>query len=388
MKLKGLNLEEFLKYKTLYYDKIDFSFVRKAWDILEKSINIPFVIHIVGTNGKGSTGRFLSYYLHKIGKKVLHYSSPHISKFNERIWLNGEDISDEKLEFAHSFLQKIYDNELLEKLTYFEYTTLLALYISKDCEYLVLEAGLGGEFDATNVVKNDISLITTIGIDHTDFLGDTIFEIARTKMRSVDTKMIIGFQEYNEVYEVAQLVKKELFSELKKDIKILSISKDDSIDYNFSFAQFLKRNLSLVVRCLKELNFEVNLEIFKTTPLSGRCQKIVDNLTIDVGHNPIAAKVLLKEFENKKIVLLYNSYANKDYKEVLSILKPVIKAIYIVPLDDKRVVKKELLEAIIKSLKIPLLESFDLNSNEEYLAFGSFLVVEKVLEIVKNETKS
>ena len=66
-------------------------------------------------------------------------------------------------------MTRIYDEELLLKLTYFEYTTLLALYLSKDCEYLVLEAGLGGEFDATNVVKNDLSLITTIGLDHISF---------------------------------------------------------------------------------------------------------------------------------------------------------------------------------------------------------------------------
>ena len=388
MKLKGLNLEEFLQHKTLYYDKIDFSYVKKAWDILSTKIKLPFTIHIVGTNGKGSTGRFLAYYLHKIDKKVLHYSSPHISKFNERIWLNGEDVSDEKLELAHNFLQNIYENELLEKLTYFEYTTLLALYLSSSCDYLVLEAGLGGEFDATNVVKNDISLITRIGLDHTDFLGDSIEKIAKTKMRSCDTKMIIGYQEHNEVYEVAKLVKSELFLKSKKDIEILKLTNDDLVDYDFAFATFLKKNLSLAIRCLKELNFEINLDIFKTTPLFGRCQKIKNNLTIDVGHNPIAAEVLLKEFENKKVILLYNSYANKDFSEVLSILKPIIKAIYIVSLEDKRVVKKEILEEVIKSLNIPLLSDLNFNSNDEYLAFGSFLVVEKVLEIVKNEART
>ena len=204
LNLKNINLEEFLKYKTLYYDKIDFSFVKSSWDKLSTKIKLPFVIHIVGTNGKGSTGRFLAHYLHKKDFKVLHYSSPHIKKFNERIWLNGFDVDDETLQKAHKFLQNIYDEELLEKLTYFEYTTLLSFFISKDCDYLVIEAGLGGEFDATNVVKNDLSLITTIGLDHISFLGDTIEKIARTKMRSVDKKMIIGYQEFNEVYQTKE----------------------------------------------------------------------------------------------------------------------------------------------------------------------------------------
>ena len=384
MNLKNITLEEFLKHKTLYYDKIDYTNIKKASDILYNHVKLPFIIHIVGTNGKGSTGRFLAHYLFKNDYKVLHYSSPHIKKFNERIWLNGFDVDDETLQKAHKFLQNIYDEELLEKLTYFEYTTLLSFFISKDCDYLVIEAGLGGEFDATNVVKNDLSLITTIGLDHISFLGDTIEKIARTKMRSVDKKMIIGYQEFNEVYQTALKVKKELKTEFNKDIEILKVE-NFNIDYNFTFASYLKRNLSLVLKALEELNLPINLEIFNSTPLFGRCQKINNNLFIDVGHNPLAAKVLLKEFENKKINLIYNSYADKDYKEVLTILKPIIKSIYIIDLEDKRVVEKSKLIEVIKDLEIDLKQNFEIKKDEEYLAFGSFLVVEKILEIVGYE---
>ena len=384
MNLKQTNLKEFLEHKTLYYDKIDYSYIKKSADILLKHIKLPFTIHIVGTNGKGSTGRFLSYYLYKTGFKTLHYSSPHIKRFNERIWINGADISDDLLETAHSFLIDIYSNELLEKLTYFEYTTLLAFYISKDCDYLVLEAGLGGEFDATNVVINNLSLITTIGLDHISFLGDSVEKIARTKMRSVDTKMIIGYQEFDEVYETAFKVKDELKKEFNRDIEIIKVE-DFEISYKFSFANYLKRNLSLVLKALEELNIPVNLEIFNSTPLFGRCQKIKNNLTIDVGHNPLAAKVLLKEFENKKVNLIYNSYADKDYKEVLTILKPVIKSVFIIDLEDKRIVEKEKLIGIIKDLNLELKESLEIKEDEEYLAFGSFLVVEKFLEEISYE---
>lgn len=233
-------------------------------------------------------------------------------------------------------------------------------------------------------MKNDLSLITTIGLDHISFLGDSVEKISRTKMRSVDTKMIIGYQEFSEVYETAQKVKKELKTQFNKDIEILKVE-DFNIDYDFKFASYLKRNLCLVLKALQELKMPINLEIFNSTPLFGRCQKVGKNLFIDVGHNPLAAKVLLKEFENKKINLIYNSYADKDYKEVLSILKPIIKSITILDLEDKRVVEKEKLVEVIKELNIELKQNLEIKEDEEYLAFGSFLVVEKILEIVGYE---
>ena len=379
---KKANLEEFLNYKTLYYDKIDFSFVKSSWDKLSKKIKLPFVIHIVGTNGKGSTGRFLAHYLHKKKFKVLHYSSPHIMKFNERIWINGSDVSDENLEFAHQFLQDLFEIELLEKLTYFEYTTLIAFYLSKDFDYLVLEAGLGGEFDATNVVENNLSLITTIGLDHQSFLGSTVEKIAATKMRSVDNKMIVGYQVFDEVIKTAYEVKKQILEQRNRYIEIIEVIEFDKYPINEKFASYLKRNLHLVIACLNELKIPINTKLFDDVPLFGRCQKIASNITIDVGHNPLAAEVIKKEFENKKITLIYNSYADKDYVEVLNILKPIIKELIIIELDDKRIVKKEELQKVIKQLNITTQETIKIEENEEYLVFGSFLVVEKFLSLI------
>ncbi len=388
MNLKELNLEEFLKYKTLYYDKIDFSYVKSSWDILSTKIKLPFVIHIVGTNGKGSTGRFLSHYLYKKNYKVLHYSSPHILKFNERIWINGFDVSDENLEIAHKFLQNLYEIELLEKLTYFEYTTLIAFYLSKDFDYLVLEAGLGGEFDATNVVPNDISLITTIGLDHQSFLGNTLEEIAATKMRSCDNKMIIGYQVYDEVIKTAYEVKKQILKERDKNIEIIEVKDFDKYSLNDKFASYLKRNLHLVIACLNELKISIDLKLFDDTPLFGRCQRILPNVTIDVGHNPLAAQVIVNEFKDKKINLIYNSYGDKDYETVLKILEPIIKKIAIIELDDKRIVKKEELERVIKQLNLMKEETIKIEENEEYLVFGSFLVVENFLSLIGYDGKS
>ncbi len=374
------SLEEVLKYKTMYYEKIDFSIVEKSWEILSSKIKLPYVIHIVGTNGKGSTGRFLSYYLYKKGFKTLHYSSPHILKFNERIWINGKDSSDEELEFANKKIQEFLPLNLLEKLTYFEYTTLLALVLSSDFDYLVLEAGLGGEFDATNVVENNLSLITTIGLDHQNFLGNTIEEIARTKMRSVDNKMLIGYQQSEEVYKTALKVKDEIKEEFHKDISIKKL--DDFTRYSLSdkFASYLKYNLHLVIACLEELKIHIDEKIFEEVKLFGRCQKIASNITIDVGHNPLAASFLVKEFENKKIHLIYNSYKDKDYKKVLEVLKPVIKKITLLELEDERIVNKNNLLEICQNLNIIVDSIKKINPDEYYLVFGSFLVVEKFLK--------
>lgn len=380
--LKKTNLQEFLKYKTLYYDKIDFTVVKSSWEKLSTKIKLPFVIHIVGTNGKGSTGRFLAHYLHKKDFKVLHYSSPHIVKFNERIWINGNDAKDEVLEVAHKFLQDLYDVEILQKLTYFEYTTLLAFYLSKDFDYLVLEAGLGGEFDATNVVENDLSLITTIGLDHQNFLGNSVREIAMTKMRSVDNKMLIGYQLYDDVIKTAYEVKEQIKNERNRDIEIFQVKEFDKYSINDKFANYLKRNLHLVIACLNELKIDIDLKLFDDVPLFGRCQRILPNVTIDVGHNPLAAQMIVKEFENRKITLIYNSYGDKDYESVLKILKPIIKKIIIIELDDKRIVDKNNLLKIINELDIINEDKITIEQNEEYLVFGSFLVVEKFLSLI------
>ena len=385
---KKATLNEFLEHKTLYYDKIDFTIVESSWKILSTKINLPFVIHIVGTNGKGSTGRFLAHYLYKKEFKVLHYSSPHIMKFNERIWINGNDVSDENLELAHIFLQDLFPLELLSKLTYFEYTTLLAFYLSIDFDYLVLEAGLGGEFDATNVVENNLSLITTIGLDHMSFLGNTVEEIAATKMRSADNKMLIGYQVFNSVLKTAYKVKEQILKERNKNIEIIEVKEFDKYELNNKFASYLKRNLHLVIECLHELKIPIDLKLFDDVPLFGRCQKILPNVTIDVGHNPLAAHVIAKEFEGKKITLIYNSYKDKDYEEVLKILKPIISKIIIMPLDDKRIVEKNSLLEIIKQLNIINEKSIKIVENEEYLVFGSFLVVEKFLTLIGFNDKS
>jgi len=376
---KTASLQEVLDHKTMYYDKIDYTIISRSWYILSKYIKLPYIIHIVGTNGKGSTGRLLANYLFKKSFNVVHYSSPHILEFNERIWINGKNSTTFDLNYANKKIQEYLPLKLLEKLTYFEYTTLLALILSDSYDYLVFEAGLGGEFDATNVVPSDLSLITTIDLDHQSFLGNSIEEIAKTKMRATDKKMLIGYQIHDEVYTTALDVKKELKKDFNLDIEIKQI-KNFEISFLEKYPLFLQRNLCLVLEALKELSIDIDFKLFENINLFGRCQKISENITIDVGHNPLAAKSLVEEFKNRKINLIYNSYKDKDYEKVLTILKPIIKKIAILDIDDKRIVDKSNLLDICKKLNIIINSDLKIRNDEDYLIFGSFLVVEKFVK--------
>ena len=372
---KKQSLSSFLDNKTLFYKKIDYDVISQAWEIISSKVNLPYIIHIVGTNGKGSTGRYLASFLTQLDFKVLHYSSPHIIKFNERIWINGEDSSDEQLDFAHQKLQSLLPQDIIEKLTYFEYTTLLAFILSDSLDYLVLEAGLGGEFDATNVVKNDLTLVTTIGLDHTEFLGDTIVDIAKTKMRSCDKAYIIGKQVSPIEVEEARhevLNKKEQLK-FQDNIELPSQAQN--------LPKYLKSNLKLVLSALEYLN--LNKKDFKVPELFGRCQNISENITIDVGHNSLAATVLLRQFANKKITLVYNSYKDKDYNEVLQILKPILDEVNIIKCDDERMIESSELVSVCNTLSISVKKFEKIDDNKQYLIFGSFKVVEEFLREYK-----
>lgn len=371
------SLEELLAHKTMYYDKIDFSIIEESWKILKSCIQVPYVIHLVGTNGKGSTGRFLAHYLNKIGKKVLHYSSPHIKKFNERIWINGEDISDEDLEQTHKKIQNILPLVLLSKLTYFEYTTLLSLYKANNMDYLVLEAGLGGEFDGTNVIKNDLSLITTIDLDHVQFLGNSIKEISYTKMRACDKNMIVGHQIHEEVF----LHAKELSKERNYELFCINDFDLSCFKIDLNLPAYLLKNLDLCLSALQFLSIDINIEVFKSLQLKGRFEALNDNITLDVGHNPLAAGEIKKLYKDRKIILIYNSYADKDYEKVLKILKPIIKEVQILSINDERMLKKETLIKLCGNLNIMVSDFKNIDNNEKYLVFGSFLVVEKFMGI-------
>lgn len=371
------SFSHFLEAKPLYYDEIDHKRVHHAYDKLRGSIREPRVIHIVGTNGKGSTGRIIAHLAYQGGLNTGHFSSPHILKFNERIWLNGNDSSDEVLESAHQKLYKILGQEQSDTLSYFEYTTLLALVVFEKLDLIILEAGLGGEYDATNVCDKVLSVITPIGIDHQAFLGGTIEEIAETKIRSIQRLALLAPQVYPRVLEVAQRIAEEKEAELT-----LSLEKQplDQIAKEKMWPDYLVENAMVALRALELLDINYDIDDLKFLELFGRFYPLTDNIRIDVGHNPLAAQTIVKALD-EKVVLIYNSLDDKDYETVLRILKPKVKRVEIISIASQRATTKQEIEKTLRSTQLSYRDFDGMIDNEEnYLVFGSFYVVEAFMK--------
>ena len=376
-----MNLDKFLENKPLFYDEIDYQRFPKIFHSIKHHFKIPKIIHLVGTNGKGTTGRFLATALFNLGYKVGHYTSPHIMKFNERVWLNGVDVSDETLQIEHIKLSNILDKNHLDELSYFEYTTLLAMKIFTDCDYVVLEAGLGGEFDATAVFDKVLTLVTPIDIDHQAFLGDTIKEIATTKLNAIQNNAIIASQKHLEVYEITNKMSKKY--NIKKIENILDkndLKSIKNISKKLNLVKYLENNLSLAICALKFLNIEYKESDFKNSKLFGRLSEINENILIDVGHNPLAATSILNQLKPNKYILIYNSFKDKDYNQILSILKPIILNVEIIDIDGQRVESINKLQKVLNDLKIKYTKFKEVKPNKKYLVFGSFSVVEQFMK--------
>ncbi len=389
-----MELNIFLETKPLYYKEIDHERVHLAYEILKSHIRRPKTVHIVGTNGKGSTGRIVSHLAYKNNLNVGHYSSPHILKFNERIWLNGSDISDEALEVAHQQLFAILGQEVSEGLSYFEYTTLLAFIVFENCDLMVLEAGLGGEFDATNVCDKELSIITPIGLDHQAFLGDTIEEIAGTKIRSIQKKALLAPQVFDEAIEIAKEIAKQKGSKLYysetyiDEVDARSKIETHSIDKENAWGEYLVDNATVAMQALEILEIEFDILDLLSVELFGRFYALTDNIHIDVGHNPLAASAIEKALE-EKVVLIYNSLDDKDYEEVLRILKPKVTRVEIIAIDSGRASTLIGIEKALKKVGLNY-STFEnkIDEDEKYLVFGSFYAVEAFLKQRKESNVS
>ncbi|MDD5386305.1 MAG: bifunctional folylpolyglutamate synthase/dihydrofolate synthase [Sulfuricurvum sp.] len=382
-----MTLAPFLGSKPLFYDVIDYERFPKAYQSIRSFLTLPKIIHIVGTNGKGSTGRFLATALHRAGKKTGHYTSPHIVCFNERIWMDGAEISDDALEKAHQKLLGMLTPLNTHSLSYFEYTTLLAIVAFEECEYVVLEAGLGGEFDATNVFDKILSIFTPIDFDHSAFLGSTIESIASTKLRSMKSVALMGKQPYIETKIIARQIADEKKTEIKCIDGMASVEIKECalhIAIKNGLSDYLRDNLELAMAAFEILGYTAEEELFDQNALFGRLTKIKDNITLDVGHNALAARAIAEAFAGKKVTLIYNTYADKDYQEIVSILAPIIESVEIIEVDEARIVERELLESVLRKAGIEYRRFSEIEENKEYLVFGSFSVAEAFLKRMKD----
>jgi len=382
-----MSLQNFLENKPLYYDEIDTKRMSNVYAQIKEQLIVPKVIHVVGTNGKGTTGRFIALALAAQGFIVGHYSSPHVLEFNERIWLNGSNIDNSTLEESHEKLFAILGEEVSASLTYFEYTTLLAIVSFSSCEWIILEAGLGGEYDATNVFDSEISVITPIGIDHQSFLGDTIEEIALTKLRSINFHAVLANQPDKKIVDIAKELAKDSGFWLEYTDKLLRNEDRQMIrelSDEYVLGEIYEQNLSTAFATLRALN----MEPMRFTPNKpfGRLTVVAQNIVVDVGHNPLAASAIVKTLTPQTFTLIYNSFDDKDIEGTLKEFKPLCEAIEILSFENDRLAKKSRIEDAAKALDIPCSEFKDIDQQKIYLVFGSFSVLEQFVQVMNNAT--
>lgn len=284
-------------------------------------------IHIAGTNGKGTSAHGIAAVLQTAGYKVGLYTSPHLKSFTERIRINGEEINQE---FVVDFVQKI--KPALEEISssFFEITVAMAFdyFAIEKVDFAIVETGLGGRLDSTNVITPEVSLITNIGFDHMDMLGGTLEKIAGEKAGIIKegVPVVIG-----EVLPETKPVFEAKTNQLKSELHY-----SEPVDWEFDLLtpNYLKLNVPgivMVCKLLAKRGYEISEEeikegvmnINKLTGLKGRFQVLSKNpLTIaDVSHNEDGLKVLLKQVMQLcegHLHLIFGTVKDKDLIPILS----------------------------------------------------------------------
>lgn len=273
---------------------------------LAKHLNNPHnhfkSVHVAGTNGKGSTSHMIASILQEAGYKVGLYTSPHLKDFRERIKINGQPISESEV------IQFVINNKTFleqQKLSFFEMTVGLAFdyFAKQEVDIAIVEVGLGGRLDSTNIITPLVSVITNIGYDHTQFLGETLEEIAFEKGGIIKKgiPVVIGEQQAEIEHVFFDLA-------LGNDTNI-AFAEEDVVNYNMDvFGSYQQKNLTTAIRTISELqkmNFIIKEDhiidglqsVVKNTGLLGRWQILNDKpLTIcDTAHNREGLIYVLKQ---------------------------------------------------------------------------------------------
>ncbi len=289
-------------------------------------------IHVAGTNGKGSVCAFIYSILQKQGYKVGIYTSPHLIDFRERIMINGKKINKKKVT---TLLTKI--KPFIKEHTFFEVVTALAfLYFKQQkVDFAIVEVGMGGRLDATNIIKPEISIITNISLEHTKYLGKTTKKITYEKAGIIKQGIDVITLKNNKGLNIIKKTCKKRQSKLHI-IKIKKIK--SSLDGDFQY-----QNVSLALKTinlLRKKGYKINQDAIKkglrSTKWPGRMQFISKNILFDCAHNPTAAKTLSKEIRKlkkklnyKNIYLILGIMKDKNVKLFCKNITPITKEIII-----------------------------------------------------------
>jgi len=296
--------------------------VRKNIEIL--GIKLPKVIHVAGTNGKGSVCAYLSNILIENQMKVGTFISPHLIEVNERILLDMIPISDRELESISKYVREKLGNSDTAP-TYFEYIFYIAMvYFSEaSLDYVILETGMGGRLDVTNVFEDTLSIITSIGMDHMQFLGSSIKEIAFEKAGIIKHNSTVIFDDSNE--ESNEVI---IENAKAKEAKIIPLSYFDYESLKFTYVKYKKKAAALAILGAGQLlNTIDNIdEAVTKTVWHGRMEEIEKDIIIDGAHNEPAIieftdnVMKLTKVNNKKIKLLISLVKDKEVEKIFDII--------------------------------------------------------------------
>ena len=377
------------------------------------------VLTVAGTNGKGSTSTTLASILNAQGYNVGLYQSPHIYRFNERVKLAGQEVDDQSLIDAFVLVDQARRACDLT-LSFFEATTLAAFVIFKQkaCDVWVLEVGLGGRLDVVNVVNPNVAVITNIGLDHTDWLGDTIEKIAFEKAGIIrpNIPVVFGGQQ-----ELPQAIQDKVYA---CDAQLYALNRDyfyqDTLDgktWNFAssgttlklpLGSLAVDNISTAVAAILVSGLQVSQQAIalgiQQAKLQGRFEiRQLHNKTVifDAGHNPHGVEFLLKQLRKfmeyhkqyTEVVAVFSMLADKDINSVVKLLKNTVLKWKIAPMSVPRAAPLQQLETALQGEAVETYENIQVafqsaleqsNNNQLILVCGSFHTLEAVWEYLEN----
>lgn len=284
-------------------------------------------VHIAGTNGKGSTSSMIASILQEAGYKVGLYTSPHLKDFRERIKINGIEISEG---FVVDFIKQNKPFFEQNDLSFFEMTVVLALdYFTKEnVDIAVIEVGMGGRLDSTNIITPLVSVITNIGLDHTQFLGNTIEAIAGEKAGIIKNNIPVIIGEYNNKTKPIFIEKsKNCSSEIYFASDLITKDYQSSLlgDYQFHNKKTVVQTILILQKYFKisEENIQKGfLNVIKNTGLLGRWQILQENpkVVCDTAHNEHGLKIVINQIQNEKfdnLHIILGFVNDKNLDEIL-----------------------------------------------------------------------
>jgi dihydrofolate synthase / folylpolyglutamate synthase len=408
-------------------EKFDLSRMTKLMDLIDNPQNDYDVIHVAGTKGKGSTCVMIASILIAQGYRVGLYSSPHMIDFTERIQIDNVQISPgEFVEFLGIMRSDI---ENVSNISTFEITTALALkyFSKKEVDIAVVEVGMGGRLDATNIVNPLLTVITSISLDHTKILGDTISKIAYEKAGIIkkDIPVVIG----NQTQEAREVIlgvaeQKEspiidVFNEYNWEQKAYSLEgqqfqinlQNQAVHRSFNFHLKLLGDHQLdnattayaVINHLPQ-RYEITEKAvqigFQKTHWPGRFEILHEEplIIVDGAHNPDSFEKLSQTIEKylkaKRITLIFGASEDKDIRKMIEFILPYVDSIIFTKSDHPRAmtekeIRNRLSTMVTGSFRFcdieELIDEMMANKNGTYIASGSLFIAGAVKEILQSK---